>query len=317
MSRLGAAWTWVAAHKSIAATALSGTVVAALVTTLAVVSGGYSAQHLQLDDASVWVASDAKKALGRANTEIDKLNSVVAGTGEALEVVQDGENVLLIDREANTVSVVDPATAEAGKSVALPPRSPEVFLAGDRVALLSQTTGQLWLTSVGQLDQFNSGSAATVDLGGRTVAAMDPSGALVTYQPSTRSVVRIQLSGSEPSTTTTKVATSGDGANVSLTTVAGHWALLDPDERRLWIDGRSVSLSSRLGQNADPVLQQPSATGDAVWIGTASGVVRVPLDGTAASTPFSAASGAAAAPERRNRLAFVRGLGDRGAVGPR
>lgn len=297
MSRLGAAWTWVAAHKSIAATAVSGTVVAALVTTLAVVSGGYSAQHLQLDDASVWVASDAKKSLGRANTEIDKLNSVVAGTGEALEVVQDGENVLLIDREANTVSVVDPATAEAGKSVALPPRSPQVFLAGDRVALLSQTTGQLWLTTVAQLDQFNSGSAATVDLGGRTVAAMDPTGAaLETYQPSTRSVVRIELSGSEPSTTTTTVPTSGDGADVSLTTVAGHWALLDPDERRLWLDGRSVSLSSRLGANADPVLQQPSATGDAVWIGTTTGLIRVPLDGTAASTPFAAASGAAAAP---------------------
>lgn len=296
MSRLGAAWTWVAAHKSIAATALSGTVVAALVTTLAVVSGGYSAQHLQLDDASVWVASDTKKAVGRANTEIDKLNSVVAGTGEALDVVQDGENVLLIDREANTVAVVDPATAEAGKSVALPPRSPEVFLAGDRVALLSQTTGQLWLTTVGQLDQFNSGSAATVDLGGRTVAAMDPSGALVTYQPSTRSVVRIELSGNEPSTTTTKVATSGDGANVSVTSVAGHWALLDPDERRLWLDGRSVSLTSRLDASSDPVLQQPSSTGDAVWIGTTSGVVRVPLDGGASSTPYASASGAAAAP---------------------
>lgn len=296
MSRLGTAWAWVAAHKSIAATAVSGTVVAALVTTLAIVSGGYSAQHLQLDDASVWVASDAKKSIGRANTEIDKLNSVVAGTGEALDVVQDGENVLLIDREANTVAVVDPATAEAGKSVALPPRSPQVFLAGDRVALLSRTTGQLWLTTVGQLDQFNSGSAPTVDLGGRTVAAMDPGGALVAYQPGTRTVVRIQLSGSEPSTTTTAVATSGDGANVSLTTVAGHWALLDPDERRLWIDGRSVNLASRLDGSADPVLQQPSTTGDAVWIGTTTGVIRVPLDGAATSTPFAAASGAATAP---------------------
>ncbi|GIT79169.1 fibronectin type III [Leifsonia sp. LS1] len=296
MSRLGAVWAWVATHKSIAATAVSGTAVAALVTTLAVVSGGYSAQQLRLDDASVWVASDAKKSIGRANTEIDKLNSVVAGTGEALEVVQDGENVLLIDREANTVAVVDPATAEAGKSVALPPRAPEVFLAGDRVALLSQTTGQLWLTTVGQLDQFNSGSAATVDLGGRTVAAMDPDGALVTYQPSTRSVVRIALSGSEPSTTTTKVATRGDGVNVSLTTVAGHWALLDPDERRLWLDGRSVGLLPELGDGSDPVLQQPSPSGTAVWIGTTSGVVRVPLDGSATTTPFRTASGAAAAP---------------------
>lgn len=296
MSRLGSAWAWVTAHKSVAATAVSGTVVAALVTTLAVVSGGYSAQHLQLDDAAVWVASDAKKAIGRANTEIDKLNSVVAGTGEALDVVQDGANVVLLDREASTLAVVDPATAETGKSVALPPRSPAVFLAGDRAALLSQTTGQLWLTTVEQLDRFNSGSAATVDLGGRTVAAMDPAGALVAYHPSTRSLVRIELTGSEPATTTTTLATTGDGANVSVTTVAGHTALLDPDERRLWLDGRAVDLSAQLAAGADPVLQQPSSTGDAVWIGTTTGLVRVPLDGTAASRPFSGASGAPAAP---------------------
>ncbi|MFP3465208.1 Ig-like domain-containing protein [Leifsonia sp. SIMBA_070] len=293
LTRLG---SWLAAHKSIAATAVSGTAVAALVTTLAVVSGGYSAQHLHLDDAAVWVASDAKKSLGRANTEIDKLNTVVAGTGESLDVVQDGTDVLLIDREANTVAVVDPATAEAGKSVALPPRSPQVLLAGGHVALLSQTTGQLWLTSVSQLDQFNSGSAATVDLGGRAVSAMDPSGVLFAYQPATRTLVRTDLGTAEPATTTTKVATRGDGANVSLTSVGGHWALLDPDERTIWLDGRAVDLSSLLPEGAAPVLQQSSAGGDAVWVSSAAGLVRVPLDGSRATRPFTRATGTPAAP---------------------
>lgn len=296
MSRLGALGSWLAAHKSLAATAVSGTAVAALVTTLAVVSGGYSAQHLQLDDAAVWVASDAKKSLGRANTEIDKLNSVVAGTGEALDVVQDGTDVLLVDREANTVAVVDPATAEAGKSVALPPRSPQVSLAGGHVALLSQATGQLWLTGVAQLDQFNSGSAATIDLGGRAVSAMDPSGVLFAYQPTTRSLVRVDLDAAEPATTTQKVSTGGDGADVSLTSVGGHWALLDPAERTLWVDGRAVSLRSVLDAGADPVLQQPSAAGNAVWIATGTGLVRVPLDGGRPTRPVTQAQGTPAAP---------------------
>lgn len=295
MSRLATLGAWLAAHKSVAATAVSGTAIAALVTTLAVVSGGYSAQHLQLNDAAVWVASDAKKSLGRANTEIDRLNSVVAGTGEALDVVQDGEDVLLIDREANTVAVVDPAKAEAGKSVALPPRAPQVSLAGGHVALLSQTTGQLWLTTVGQLDQFNSGSAATIDLGGRAVSAMDPSGVLFAYQPATRTLVRVDLDSAEPSTTTQKVATRGDGAAVSLTSVAGHWALLDPDQRTVWVDGRAVALSALLPEGSDPVLQQPSAHGDAVWISSSAGLVRVPLDGGKA-TRAAAAAGTAAAP---------------------
>lgn len=288
--------SWLLAHKSIAATALSGTVVAALVTTLAVVSGGYSAQHLQLNDGAVWVASDAKKALGRANTQIDSLNSIVPGTGEALDVVQDGQNVLLLDKEANTAAVVDPATAEAGKSVALPPRSPQVAVSGDHVVMLSQTTGQLWLTSMSQLDQFNSGSAATVDLGGRAVSAMDPSGVLFAYQPGNRSLVRIDLGGEQPASTTEKVPSRGDGAHVQLTSAGGRWALFDPDEKMLWVSGKAVDLSGVLGGDADAIVQAPSANGDAVWIATSAGLIRVPLDGSPASRVLGSVSGAPAAP---------------------
>ncbi|KQR55019.1 fibronectin-like protein [Leifsonia sp. Leaf336] len=288
--------SWLLAHKSIAATALSGTVVAALVTTLAVVSGGYSAQHLQLNDAAVWVASDAKKALGRANTQIDALNSIVAGTGEALDVVQDGQNVLLLDKEANTAAVVDPATAEAGKSVALPPRSPQVAVSGDHVAMLSQTTGQLWLTSVAQLEQFNSGSAATMDLGGRAVAAMDPSGVLFVYQPGTRNLVRVDLSGEQPASSTEKVPSRGDGTHVQITSAGGRWAMFDPDDKTLWTSAGAVSLSRVLGGDSDAIVQQPSADGTAVWISTSSGLVRVPLDGSAPTRVLGTVSGAPAAP---------------------
>lgn len=288
--------SWLLAHKSIAATALSGTVVAALVTTLAVVSGGYSAQHLQLNDAAVWVASDAKKALGRANTQIDSLNSIVAGTGEAVDVVQDGENVLLLDKEANTAAVVDPATAETGKSVALPPRSPQVAVSGDHVAMLSQTTGQLWLTSMDQLGQFNSGSAPTMDLGGRAVAAMDPSGVLFVYQPGTRNMVRIDLGGEQPASSTEPVPARGDGAHVQVTSAGGRWAVFDPDEKMLWTTAGAVSLSRVLGSDTDAILQAPSADSSAVWIATSSGLVRVPLDGAPPARVLETVSGAPAAP---------------------
>ncbi|MFF1572021.1 Ig-like domain-containing protein [Leifsonia sp. NPDC058292] len=288
--------SWLAAHKSLVATATSGTAVVALVTTLAVVSGGYSAQRMDLGDAAVWVASDAKKSLGRANTEIEKLNSVVPGGGEALDVVQDGGNVLLVDKETNTVSVVDPATSEAGKAVALPPRSPSVQLAGDQVSLLSQTTGQVWLTSVSRLEDFNAGSAPTIDLGGRAVSALDPSGRLFAYLPDTRTVTSIDVGGDEPKTTSVKVATSGDGADVAVTSVGGQWALFDPDARRLYTADRAVDLSDLLGSDANPVLQRPSATGDAVWIATSTGLIRVPFGSGSPSEAVRGRTGAAAAP---------------------
>ncbi|MEO7016259.1 MAG: Ig-like domain-containing protein [Leifsonia sp.] len=287
---------WLIAHKSLVATATSGTVIVALVTTLAVVSGGYSAQRMNLGDAAVWVASDTRKALGRANTEIDKLNSVVSGTGAALDVVQDGHNVLLVDKESNTVAVVDPATSEAGKTVALPPRAPVVQLAGGQVALLSKTTGQLWLTTVSQLPDFNAGSAPTIDLGGRAVTALDKSGILYAYLPDTRTVTRIDITGPEPATSSQKVATAGDGANAELTAVGDSWALFDPDQRMLYTATRSIDLSGVLARGAASALQQSNSTGNSVSIGTGTGLVRVPLDGGKPTRAVTGQSGTPAAP---------------------
>ncbi|AGW41397.1 fibronectin-like protein [Leifsonia xyli subsp. cynodontis DSM 46306] len=295
---------WLTAHKSLAATVVSGAAITALVTTLAVVSGGYSAQRLQIGDASVWVASDAKKSLGRANTEIGRLNSIVSGAGEALDVVQNGENVLLLDREANTVAVVDPATAEAGEPVALPPRSPQVLVAGGRVALLSQATGQLWLTSVGQLSTFAPGSAATMDLGGRAIAVMDPAGVLYTYQPGARTVTRVDLGGDQPATTI-GVPASGDGANAQLTTAGGQWAVFDPDARALWLPGRKVELASLLGDSSGAVVQQPSGESTAVWIASSGGLLRVPLDGSAPRRVLTAVSGTPVAPAVSHGCAYA------------
>ncbi len=285
--------SWLAAHKSLVATATSGTAIVALVTTMAVVSSGYSAQHMNLSDAAVWVASDAKKAIGRANTEIDSLNSVVPTTGSSLDVVQDGSNVLLVDYESNTVAVVDPATIAAGKSMPLPPRQPSVHLAGNVVAITSETTGQIWLTSVADLPNFNSGAAPTLDLGGAAKTTMDSSGVMYAFLPDTGVVHRIDTTGNQSVSTTEKVPQAAQGVNDTITTVAGHWAVLDPDRRVLYLHGRTVNLGGILGTSTDPVLQAPSAAGDTVVIATSTGLVRVPLDG---SPPVLRAGGRAGVP---------------------
>lgn len=287
---------WLAAHKSLVATATSGTAIVALVTTMAVVSSGYSAQRMDLGDAAVWVASDLKKSIGRANTEIDALNAVVPATGSTVEVVQDGTNVLLVDSESNTVAVVDPATNATGKSMPLPPRQPSVHLAGDRIAIASEATGQIWLTTVGDLSNFNSGAAPTLDLGGAAKTTMDASGVLYAFLPDTGVVHRIDTSGSETVSTTEKVPQAAQGVNDTITTVGGHWALLDPDRRVLYLHGRTVDLGGILGSSTDPVLQAPSTSGDSVSIATSTGLIRVPLDGSPPVLRVGGRTGVPAAP---------------------
>ncbi len=49
--------SWLSAHRSLVATATSGVLIAAVVATIAIVSTGYTAQKMQLDDGSVWVAN--------------------------------------------------------------------------------------------------------------------------------------------------------------------------------------------------------------------------------------------------------------------
>ena len=286
---------WLASHKSFLITAVGATAIVALVTTMAVVSGGYAAQRMNLNDSSVWVANQSKQALGRANTQILQLNSMAEATGRSIGVVQDADTVLLVDAGSDTLSTVDQATAEAGKSVPLPPRSPTVQIAGDQVLISSEATGQLWLTTSGALGSFTASAAPTFDLGGRALTAMDAAGTLYAFVPGTKTVHRIDTTGTGGIGVSYSVPVSGSAADDSLTTVGGKWALLDPSARKLFLDGSTVDLSRVLPRGSDPVLQQPSVDGNTVYIGTSTGLIAVPLAGGTA-TRVAGGTGAASAP---------------------
>ena len=131
------------------------------------------------------------------------------------------------------------------------------------------------------LSNFNSGAAPTLDLGGAATTTMDASGVLYAFLPDTGVVHRIDTSGNDTVSTTEKVPQAAQGVNDTITTVAGHWALLDPDRRVLYLHGRTSNLAGVLGTSTDPVLQQPSITGNSVAIATSTGLIRVPLDGSA------------------------------------
>ncbi len=49
--------------------------------------------------------------IGRANTEVLELNSVVRAGANQLETVQNGNTVLLVDHANATVDTIDPATS--------------------------------------------------------------------------------------------------------------------------------------------------------------------------------------------------------------
>src|ERR1700712_2424918 len=137
--------SWLRAHRSFVVSATSGSLIAALSAPVAIVSSGYTAQRLDLGDGSVWVANSQQQVIGRANTEVLELNTVVAATGNDVDVLQSGATVLLFDRSESKLDIVDAATSEITDTVPLPPNQPDVMIAGDRVVIHEVGTGEVWI----------------------------------------------------------------------------------------------------------------------------------------------------------------------------
>lgn len=258
-------------------TTVSCVVVGALIVTLAVVSGGYKAQHLDLGDTAVWVTNRGQQLLGRANTEIKRLNTVVAAESPLVEVIQDGESVFALDRTSNVLGIIDPATATVTESVPLPPREPTVEAAAGRV-VVAAATGEVWLAQEAALAAFDANSPATLDLGVGASTALTGAGTLFAYSPEAGRLYRVDPSSTGPVSATIEV-TAGDAPVV--TTAGEEWALYDRSGSRVVTEGGTVSLAGTPAEGTGALVQLPGDEAESVYLASSTGLVAVPLDGSA------------------------------------
>ena len=283
-------------HRPVAISALIGLVVLALVTTVAIASGGFVQQRMVLGDSAVWVTNASTQMLGRANTQIDALNSAVTAGNGSLDVEQRGDDVLLVNRGQNTVSRVNAADVTAGKAVALPPKDAQVGIAGSRAVIVSRTTGQIWIVPLDQLSSFSSSSSPTIDLGGRIVTSLTPGGELFASSRQTGTVYRIDAATADSVAQTWR--TTGKrpaaGTALQLTSVGGHWALYDPAAKTLRTEDGVRRLPKAIGSLG--ALQQASDTGSDVSIASPSGMYSVPFGSGAVRTDLVGSLGTAASP---------------------
>jgi hypothetical protein len=286
---------WLIRHRSLALSLVSGAAIAAVVTGVAVTSAGYAAQRLDLGDGAVWVANSSQQAIGRANTEVLELNTVVPTTGSDVDVLQRGETVLLFDRTENKVDIVDAATSEITDSVPLPPDSPEVFLAGTNVVVLEQGTGEVWIVPWSDFAAFDAESESSLSLGADAAVSVDPSGMLFAVSPATGQIYRVDAARSDTVDSTQSVSFATGDAVLEITSVAGRWAVLDTDTDQLYLDGRSVDLSGLIVGETPPQLQSAAVDGDAILVSHSAGLIEVPLSG---GEPIELATGESGTPAR-------------------
>lgn len=296
---------WLAKHRSLVVTSTSVLVIAALVTTVAIVSGGYKAQHLELGDASVWVSNGEEQVIGRANTEILQLNTVVPATGSDLDVVQSGATVLLLDRANTRVDIVDPASSTVIDSAALPTDSPEIFLAGVNVVIFAAGTGEVWIVPQSQLADFDAAAEATLSLGRNSAVAVTPEGILHAFSADTRQLFRVDATNAIAASETLSVDFGGAGADVDLSVAGGRPVLFDRQNRELWVDGTVVALDGTIAAGAQAALQLPSAVGGSVLLAHEQGLLSVSLDGGAIEQLDGDRSGSPARPWTTGECSFA------------
>ncbi len=294
---------WLAAHRSLFVTTLSGTVVVAVIATVAIVSGGYTAQRLDLGDAAVWVTNESRQVVGRANTAVFELNTVVEAGSARLDVVQQGATVLVLDRGNNSVDILDPATAKVAESVALPPKEPEIHLAGDRAVIVSN--GDIWNVAADRLSTFDSMAEPALSLGAGSLVTMDTSGVTYAFTPATGSLSRLDPHGSDAVLSTVTVAGGRQEDSYQLTTVAGQWALFNASTRHLFLADVDVDLSGNIPTGDGILLQEPSVRGDQVLIAHRGGLEAVDLAGGTTSTVVSGRAGAPVAPASDDRCSYA------------
>ncbi|MFO7690675.1 MAG: Ig-like domain-containing protein [Cryobacterium sp.] len=291
-----AAARWVTRHRSAAASVLSSTVIVALVATVAVVSGGYTAQRVSLGDDAVWVANESRQSLGRANTAVLELNTAVPAASASIDVVQSGATVFAVNRGSDTVDVLNPATAELTDRVALPAPDPAVFLSSEGAMIAAN--GDIWTLPSTELADFDSATSPDLSLGAGSVLSLDAAGTAFSFTPATGTLVAVATGDGNRVLSTQTVDAGSAEDEYQLSSVAGQPALLNASTGLMLVNGNRVDLSGLL--QGDPVLQGASLGGDEVLVAHRGGLVAAGLSGLEPTVLVDGRTGDAAAPTRVN-----------------
>ncbi|MGW9112264.1 Ig-like domain-containing protein [Microbacterium sp. NPDC055683] len=282
------AMAWLRARPKTAAGAAVVTAATVAIGTMAFAYEGNPTTEVELHDGSVWITRSSSLLVGHFNHESQLLDGSLRTTSEKYDILQDGQDVLVLDEAESAVAAVDPATVALGDRVDLPGGA-QVALGGDIVAVLDAQSGDLYAMPFRTLSGFDpadaepvaelgEGAAVTVGVDG-TVHAVSRDAGIVT--------VPMTADGEPEDPVTTPIEVDA-GAPLSITAVGSRAVALDGADKTLLVDdGTEIPL----GSVESPVLAADSAAAGEVVVATSGSLLRAPLDG---ADPTETANGAGA-----------------------
>jgi large repetitive protein len=232
--------------------------------TFAVLHEGFPVSDIDLSAREVWVTNGDALLGGRLNRQIEELTGSVSAQSPALDVVQDGEDVFLVDPDLGSLSRIDPAYTTLVEPAEVPAGA-SVALGGGTLAILAPD-GDLWALDAANALVFDPTSTPAAALGRGALVTVTRDGVVLATSVERQLAVRIPGPGARP---VERALAVPDPAQ--LAAVGDRLVLLDEDANRLVReDGSVVELP-----DAAYRLQQTGAANDEVVLATADSLLFV------------------------------------------
>lgn len=278
-----------------------------VITILAIMDDGYAGSEVEAHNGGVWVMNDKDRMLGRINVDARELDARLA-IGPTTELLQSGSVVLL--RTEDGLARVNTA-AQRIDGVKELASDDHLLLGGDRVAITS-AKGQVWILTPDQAAAFDPAAVKPTKTfqSGDLVATVTTDGVVYTLQGGqlTKFPVSRSSSGSKPEEPVKLEGVSGQGEEISMTSVGDQVVVLDRKAKKLYVgdDGDQVDLAAAgIPDVSDAVLQQASVRGEGVLLATPDSLYDVPLTGGTAVRDKTTGSGTPSQPVRAGGCAYA------------
>ena len=178
------------------ASALGLALLAGVPVTFAVLHEGFPVSDVELAAREVWVTNADALLAGRLNRQIEELTGSVSAQSPALDVVQDGADVFLVDPDLGSLSRIDPAYTTLVEPAELPAGS-SVALGGGTLAILSGE-GDLWVLDAANALVFDPTSTPAAELGRGALVTVTRDGVVLATSAADQLAVRIAGPGAAP-----------------------------------------------------------------------------------------------------------------------
>ena len=244
---------------------------------------GIDRAELSLNDGGVWVTNQASRMVGHLNHPSKTIDAGVRADSNEFDIYQEGDTVLVRDRQAGTLTQVDPAKVSMGTPKSLGDADLVAF-GGGTVAMLDIQSGKLWTTPAKGLPSFDT--SAKPDMSGFAggVVTVGKDGSVHAASAQAKAWKSMVVEGSTFREEGHSLPKEFAGSkNLQIAAVGSRSVVLDAESGKLALPGGKVV---ELGETKNLQLQQSGPAADDVLVASATTLYKVSLaDGAITAKP--------------------------------